>query len=70
MVGQYLVDDATGEGGAFLVVVKRTDKVTPAHGAAWHGTSLSLSAAASGAITSQSCFKAALACSVLETWHQ
>ena len=34
------------------------------------GTSLSLSAAASGAITSQSCFKAALACSVLERWHQ
>ena len=35
-----------------------------------HGTSLSLYAAASGAITSQSCIKAALACSVLHRWHQ
>ena len=35
-----------------------------------HGTSLSLSAAASRAITSQSSIKAALACSVLQRWHQ
>ena len=35
-----------------------------------HGTSLSLSAAASHAITSQSFIKAALACSVLQRGHQ
>ena len=39
-------------------------------GLAGPGHSLSLSAAAAGAITSQSFIKAALARSVLQRWHQ
>ena len=61
----------SARGGRRAVVPQAAEpKAADASACGSPGTSLSLSAAASDPITSQSCIKAALASSVLQRWHQ